>query len=174
MQHLGLFAILLYWVTVSLILYRFGIDSKKTISDHVATGRQRKLYTPLALIYFFLINLHLILWLLPHYDAKAYQYGILAFGMTFLLLTFLVPRHGAHIKKHDFFASIVGVSLLVLISSIIFGIVSAGWAWLYAGVLTTLLVAGSTLMKRDRRGYLQTQVFFFAMLNIFILLLTYV
>ncbi len=173
MQHVGLLAVFIYWITVGSILYKFGIDTTKTVSDHVATGPQRKIYTPLALTYFALMNVHLFAWLLPHYDAQFYQYALLAFGMFFLLFTFLIPRHGANINKHDVYASLVGLSLLGLVSTLIFERVSGLLELLYTTLLCVLLLVGSSLMKRDRRGYLQTQVFFFAMLNILILSLTY-
>lgn len=174
MKHLGLVAICVYWVTVSLILYRFGVDSNKTISDHVATGRQRKIYTPLALTYYILLTTYLIIWFMPAQGAVAYQYFLLYVGMVFLLLTFLIPRHGKNIQVHDMFASVMGLSVLLVIITFLLGRLSGVWEALSVTVVVLLSVLGLTLMKRSRRGYLQTQIFFFAMLHLMLLTLTYI
>jgi hypothetical protein len=173
MQHVGLIAISIYWVTVSSILYKYGYDSTKTISDHVATGRQKLIYTPLAIAYFLLISWFLYSWFLPAMNALNYHYVLLTIGLVFLLLTFLIPRHGKNIYRHDLFATIVGSAMFVMIASLIAREVEGFVALVSAAGLVGMLVAGGLLTKRGRRRYLQGQIFYFAMLNMLILLLTY-
>jgi hypothetical protein len=173
MQHVGLIAIIIYWVTVSSILYTYGYDSTKTISDHVATGRQKHIYTPLAIAYFLLITWFLYEWFLPNMNASDYHYILLMIGLVFLLLTFLIPRHGKNIYKHDLFATIVGSSMFVMLSTLIAREVDGVLALVSSIGLLGMLIAGGSLTKRNRRGYLQGQIFYFAILNVLILLLTY-
>lgn len=173
MQHVGLVAITIYWGLVGFILYRWGIDHSKTISDHVATGKQKWLYTPVALIYLVLMTLFLFGWFLPAYDAKTYQYILLVTGIFFLFWTFVLPRHGRTFLVHDIFSAIVGSVIFVLLTSIVVGVVSGALAVMSACGLLGMLTAGTLLVKKGRKRYMQAQIFYFAMFHALILLLTY-
>ena len=173
MQHVGLIAIIIYWVTVSSILYRWGYNSTKTISDHVATGRQKHIYTPLALTYFVLMSWFMYAWFLPSLEAGIFHYILITVAFVFLLLTFLIPRHGRYIDLHDFFASVVGTSFLIVLTSFILRDTHGLLTIVVIVWLAVMLSAGATLLRRGRAGYLRAQIFFFAVLNLLILFLTY-
>lgn len=173
MKHVGLMAIALYWVVVGYILYKWGPDSSKTISDHVATGRQKNVYAPLAMVYLMLFSWFLFGWFLPNMSGQPYHYVLLGIGVVFLLLTFLIPRHGKNIKLHDDFATVVGCSIWIVITSIVLTEAKGFTAVVGAIALLSMVTIGTLLVKRGRKYYLQAQVFFFAMVHAVILLLTY-
>lgn len=173
MKHVGLFAIALYWVVVGYILYKWGPDSSKTISDHVATGKQKIVYAPLATIYLSLFSWFLFGWFLPNMNGQLYHYVLLVISVVFLLLTFLIPRHGKYIKLHDAFATVVGCSIWLVITSIVLTEAKGPTAVISALALLSMVTIGTLLVKRGRKYYLQAQVFFFAMVHSVILLLTY-
>lgn len=173
MKHVGLMAIALYWVVVGYILYKWGPDSSKTISDHVATGRQKNIYAPLAIVYLTLFSWFLFGWFLPNMNGQPYHYVLLVICVVFLFLTFLIPRHGKNIKLHDDFATVVGCSIWIVVTSIVLTEAKGAIAVLSALALLSMVTIGTLLVKRGRRYYLQAQVFFFAMLHAVILLLTY-
>ena len=173
MQHLGLVAIGIYWGLVSYILYKWGVDNSKTISDHVATGKQKWLYTPFALLYLVLMTIFLFGWFLPAYDAKTYQYTLLFVGIFFLFWTFVLPRHGRTFLAHDIFSGIVGSVIFLLLSSILVGAVSGTMAVVTACGLLGMFTAGTLLVKKGRKRYIEAQIFYFAVFHALILLLTY-
>ncbi len=173
MKHIGLMATALYWVVVGYILYKWGPDSSKTISDHVATGRQKNIYAPLALVYLALFSWFMFTWFLPNMNGQPYQYVLLGLSIVFLLLTFLIPRHGKYIELHDAFATVVGCSIWLVITSIVLTEANGLTAVISALALLSMLTIGTLLVKRGRKYYLQAQVFYFAMIHTLILLLTY-
>jgi len=173
MKHVGLLAIAIYWVVVGYILYKWGPDSSKTISDHVAVGSQKKIYTPLALVYLVLFSWFLFGWFLPSLNGQLYHYILLCIGVVFLFLTFLIPRHGKYIKLHDSFANVVGCSLWLLVTTLAVLDAKGLTAVVGAMALLIMMTIGVLLAKGGRRHYLQTQVFYFAMFHAIILLLTY-
>lgn len=173
MKHIGLMAIALYWAVVGYILYKWGPDSTKTISDHVATGRQKNVYAPLAVLYLALFSWFLFGWFLPNMNGQLYHYVLLTVGVSFLLLTFLIPRHGKHIKLHDAFATVVGCSIWFVVTSIVVVEAKGATAVFSALALLSMMTVGVLLIKRGRKYYLQAQVFYFAMFHAIILLMTY-
>ena len=173
MKHVGLMAIAIYWIVVGYILYKWEPDSSKTISDHVATGSQKKVYTPLALVYLTLLSWFLFAWFLPNMSGQPFQYILLSIGILFLLLTFVIPRHGTYIELHDSFATVVGCSIWLFITSIVLTEAEGPTAVLSALALLSMVTIGTLLVKRGRLYYLQAQVFYFAMIHALILLLTY-
>jgi len=173
MKHMGLMAISLYWVVVGYILYKWGPDSSKTISDHVATGRQKKFYTPLAIVYLALISWFLFGWFLPNMNGQLYQYILLAVGVVFLLLTILIPRHGKNTKLHDILATVVGCCIWFVVASIVVLTVEGLAVIISAVALLGMLTVGVIIAKTGKKYYLQAQVFYFAMFHAVILLLTY-
>lgn len=173
MQHLGLSSIIVYWILVSSILYTWGIDTRKTISDHVATGKQKKIYTPLAITYLVLISAFLFDWFLPALNADFYHYVLLIVSIIFLFLTFIVPRHGKTVKTHDVFVTVVACAIWVMTASLVVAEVNGYVAYVSMFLLFSMLVAGVLLAKRGRENYLQTEVFYFAAFHALVLLLTY-
>lgn len=173
MQHLGLTSIIVYWLLVGSILYTWGVDTRKTISDHVSTGKQKIIYTPLALLYLALISLFLFDWFLPVLHAHFYHYILLVVSIIFLFLTFIIPRHGKTIKQHDCFVSVVASSIWIMTFTLILQGVEGPERLLSLLALLCMLFAGVLLVRRGKKKYLQTEVFYFAMFHFVVLLLTY-
>jgi hypothetical protein len=173
MKHIGILAITIYWASVGYILYKWGPDSTKTISDHVASGKQKTVYTPLAIIYLALFSWFMFGWFLPNMNSQLYHYIALTIGIVFLLLTFLIPRVGKYVKTHDAFANIVGCTIWFVVTSILV-LETEGIALILSLVtLLCMMTVGIIIIKQGRKHYLQAQVFFFAMFHAIILLLTY-
>jgi hypothetical protein len=173
MQHVGSIAIVLFWIVISYILYKWGMDSNKSISDHVAAGKQFTLYTPSAFLYLILMGWFLYNWLLPHTQASRLDYVLLGIGLISLVSVFSVPRRDKLIRIHDRLTTILGITIFVLVASLSLKHLKGGFAISAGAALLSMLLAGTYLLTRDRKSYLQTEVFYFAMFHFLVLLLTY-
>lgn len=173
MQHLGLLSIILFWMLVASILYRWGTDSNKSISDHVAEGMQHAIYTPGAYLYLGLMTWFLYGWLLPHLQAEWFDYSLLGVSVASLFAVFSVPRTQRLAKAHDRLTTLLGCAIFLLVGSLSYRHLDGAWANAAAVGIFTMLVSGTYLLSRGRRNYLQTEVFYFAMFHLLVLLLTY-
>ena len=119
MQHFILIAEALYWIPLAYILIRFGVHKHTTISDHVATGTPRKIYTPTTLLSMTFLTIFCFWWLFPEYGISWIGYALVGAAYIAIVATTLIPRV-AYILPHDISAGLAGTAISFLLLLFVF------------------------------------------------------
>jgi len=119
MQHLVIVSELLYWVPLAWILLHFGVNRHTTISDHVACGTPRTIYTPTALLSMTLFLIFCYAWLFPAYNIGLLGYLLIGIGYTGMVITTFLPRI-SYLFPYDMSAGLAGSAISFLLLLFVF------------------------------------------------------
>ncbi len=172
-KHLILLAVGLYWFTIFFILAKWDIDKRKTISDHMASGTPKKMYTASTLIYIPIILLFLWSWFLPTLSGSMFDYILVIVAGICLMLTSIIPREGSKALPHDLLANVLGLSLYILVAHLAFSSTSGYVRVASITILASILLIATLLREKDHRNYLLAQILYYGLMHVLIIFLTY-
>lgn len=172
MLLVGFLSVALYWIFVVYILKRWEFDHSLTISDHVASDIQRKMYNPVAMLLVSAFMVYLVTFLLPKYSSGWLAYVAVSIAWLGELIVIQYPRAGRHYNLHDGVASAVGTALMLLVALIGLSIHATTQTKQFTLVYIVLLLAiGFPLLKRNRKHYSFYQSAYFGGLQVVLLVL---
>ena len=171
MLIVGLISFIIYWVFIVHIFRKWGFDSYLTISDHVSSGHQRKVYNPTAMILLTIFVVYTVFGVLPKHNTSHIAYILVITAWLCELLVIQFPRLGKHFLFHDRLTLVVGCSLYALIAVIGLGSRESSLThWITGFRLLVLAVMSMPIVKqKKRKNFLFFQSFYFAGLQVFLL-----
>ncbi len=173
MQHLIIAAEVLYWLPLVFILVYYGTDRHSAISDHVASGTPRRIYTPTTTISMTLFLIFCFTWLFPEYGIGPAGYVLVGIAYIGMIITTFLPRI-SYLVSHDTSAGLAGTAISFLLLLFVFN-ESVLQSVRVVIILSYVLMAttGPLLLNKNRKNFFLYQTTYFAVFHACIVLLAY-
>ena len=173
MLFIGISSFIAYWCLLFYVFKKWGLDNSKTISDHVATGDQRKFYNLKAIFLISLFMSYVVFYLISLYDLGAFVYLLAIIAWVLVLLVIYFPRHGRYFNLHDKLNRIAGSSVYML--TLLVGLSSQASTKVHIFTLVSLFLIAVDLIPiislERRKNYILFQSVYFGGLQIVLLVL---